>query len=502
MGIPRSPRGQGTAIAAEGRARTAVIAFVCALFVVVGIGAYRTDPVDAKLPSLRTGISFVYSSEPAAFQHVQAAGARLVQTPLRWNVVAPRTLPARWNPEDPADPNYNWEATDVWVQNAVAAGLTPVLQVFGAPTWADRCAPDPGTGAVCDPDPTALAAFAKAAALRYSGFFGGLPHVRYWQGLDEPNLSLFFEPQYAGGKPASPALYRKLINSFYAAIKSANPANLVLGGSLGPIAVPGFTIGPMQFTRLLLCMTGRQDPQPTRGSCEGGVHFDILDIHPYTTGGPTHQGGVDDVELGDIPKLQELLRAADRAGRIKGRYRNTPLWITEFSWDSNPPDPGGLPMSIECQWTSEALYRSWNAGVRNFFWFSLSDSKPEPGVPFSESLQAGLYFWAPAAAEQQPKEMLSAFRFPFVAFHRKQGLFFWGRTPTSGGGRVEIQLEKRGAWRKAIVVHANSEGMFSAVLPSSYGADKRGAVRAAYLGEISPPFPMRRIGDFPHPPFG
>ncbi len=161
--------------------------------------------------------------------------------------------------------------------------------------------PQCGGGRPCDPDPAALAAFATAAARRYSGQFGGLPHVRYWQGLDEPNLSLFFNPQFKSGKPVSPGLYRKLINAFYFAIKSVDRSNLVLAAGLGPIQVRHLTIGPMRFTRLLLCMTGRAIRIRTRGRCGGGVHFDIFDIHPYTTGGPTHKGRADDVELGDCP---------------------------------------------------------------------------------------------------------------------------------------------------------------------------------------------------------
>lgn len=472
------------------------------LAVLAILAGYCADRADAAMRPLTTGVSYVYGNEPLEFEHVKSTGAQLALTPLKWWDVAPRNLPAHWNPEDPADPNYNWNEADLWVIHAVQAGLTPVLQVRGAPDWAQQCPPPYLHDAPCKPDPAALAAFSRAAAQRYGGHFGGLPRVQYWQGLNEPNLSLFFNPQFEGGKPASPDLYRKLINSFYAAIKSVDPTNLVLAAGLGPIGVPRYTIGPMRFTRLLLCMTGRQNPHPTRGSCEGGVHFDIFDVHPYTTGGPTHQGGADDVELGDIAKLRGLLAAADRAGRIKGAFKHTPLWITELSWDSKPPDPGGLEMKIECQWAAEALYRSWLAGVDNFFWFSLVDFEPEPNVPFGESLESGLYFWAPTLAEQQPKEVLYAFRLPFVAFHRQNGLFFWGRTPTSKGGRVAIQVQRGGHWRRVTVLRADSHGMFSAVLKSQYGRNKKGAVRARYLGENSIPFPMRPVGDFLQPPFG
>ncbi len=482
--------------------RGRVIWLLTALVVVGGLIGSRSDRADAALPPLRTGVSYVYGNEPLEFEHVKSTGAQYAQTPLRWWDVAPRTLPASWNPENPADPNYDWKEVDLWVEHAVQAGLTPLLQVRGAPFWAQQCPPPLEHDAPCKPDPAALAAFTKAAVTRYSGKFEGLPRVQYWQGLNEPNLSLYFGPQYEGDKAASPGLYRTLINSFYAAVKSVDSSDVVLAAGLGPIAVPGFTIGPMRFTRRLLCMTGRQHPHPTRGNCEGGVHFDAFDVHPYTTGGPTHEGGIDDVELGDIPKMQALLRAADRAGRIHGMFKRTPLWITELSWDSDPPDPGGLPMGIECQWTAEALYRSWSAGVNNFFWFSLVDFEPEPGIPFNVSLQSGLYFWAPTLEAQQPKEVLHAFRFPFVAFHRRNGLFIWGRTPTSTGGRVVVEVEKGGEWRKAFTARADSHGMFSGLLDSGYGSDKRGAVRAGYFGETSLPFPMRRVGDFAHPPFG
>jgi hypothetical protein len=413
----------------------------------------------------------------------------------------PKQEPANWQPEDPADPNYDWSHYDLWVSRAVQAGLTPVLQVRGAPAWAQRCT-FTSVDSPCNPDPAKLAAFTTAAVRRYSGNFGGLPRVRYWQGLNEPNLSIFFNPQYEGGKAVSATLYRTLINAFYAAVKSVDPSNIVIAAGLGPIAVPGYTIGPMRFTRELLCMRGRERFQPTPGDCQGGVHFDIFDIHPYTTGGPTHEGGANDVELGDLPKLKALLRAADSAGRIKGQFPHTPLWVTEFSWDSNPPDPGGLPMKLETRWTAEALYRAWKAGISNFFWFSLRDFPPEPNLPFSETLQSGLYFRGATVAQDQPKEVLYAFRSPFVSFPDKRGLFFWGRTPNSKGGRVAIQLWRSGHWRRAFVARANKAGIFRGVIHSGYGHNKRGLARAVHHGEAAIPFSMRPVPDFPQPPFG
>lgn len=462
------------------------------------------QPPRATARPLVTGISGIGDYQADIFGEARSSGAAMVRLALYWEDVAPKQKPANWQPSDPADPHYNWSYIDTGVRDAVATGLTPVLLIDGAPAWAQRCKSPPGLQAseLCDPDPAALEAFAKAAASRYSGRFGGLPRVQYWQGLNEPNLTLFFFPQFESDHPVSPYLYRRLINAFYAGIKSIDPSNLVLAAGLGPIAVKGWTVGPMRFARLLLCMHGVKEPRPTKGDCEGGVHFDIFDIHPYTTGGPTHTGAVNDLELGDLGKIAALLKAADAAGRIKGSLARTELWNTEFSWDSNPPDPGGLAMKTLSRWTAEALYGAWRVGMTRFFWYSIRDDPPEPHRPFSETLQAGLFFRGATVAQDQPKEVFYAFKFPFVAYPEKRGLSVWGRTPTSSSGKVSIQVWKAGKWRTAGTVQTNKIGVFEGVLRTSYGRGKYGQARAVFEGNDSLPFSMRPIADFRQSPFG
>jgi len=451
---------------------------------------------------LKTGISNVYSNEEVAFAHVRETGSTMALSPVRWRVIAPKTPPANWNPEDPADPNYEWDFIDKWVTEAVKAGLTPVLQVRSAPAWAERCFPNPSSESVCNPDPAALAAFTKALTLRFSGSFGGLPKVQYWEGLNEPNLALYFEPQFDGNTPVSPDLYRILLNTFYATVKSVDPSNLVLAPGLGPVAFPRFAIGPMRFTRLLLCMKGHRNPKPTGGDCGGGVHFDIFDIHPYTSGRPDHEGGANDVQLGDVAKLRELLTAAEKAGRIKSVFKHVPLWATEFSYDSNPPDPGGLPMKTLRQWIAEALYQAWTNRIPVFMWYSLDDEKPRPGEPPAFTTESGLYFWQPSVAAEQPKAAMYAFRFPFVAFRQDKGLEYWGRTPTSLPGRVVLEARRGGKWKRIGVATADVAGIFRGFVETGYGRGEKGAVRARFAGSASPGFPMHRVPDFPQPPFG
>jgi hypothetical protein len=476
--------------------RATLLAFVALLASAALPAAASAGP-----KTMVTGISGLYNFSPEAMSQAHGAGVRFLRIVISWRAVAPRNQPNDWNPSDPGDPAYEWRETDERFSKAVAAGFTPFALVTEAPSWAERCKPETGDS-VCNPDPGAFAAFAHAAAARYSGSFRGLPRVQYWQPINEPNLSLFFNPQFDGsGRPTSPDLYRVLLNEFSAAVKGVDPSNLIVGGGLGPIAVKHLTIGPMQFTRQLLCMEGARKPKPTKGTCEGGVHFDIFDIHPYTTGGPNHKGRGNDVEMGDLGKLQTLLKAAKRAGRIVSSGKSVPLWITEFSWDTNPPDPGGLKMKIASRWIPESMYRAWQAGISGYFWYSLYDDPPNPS--FKESIQSGLYFAGPTVSEDTPKEILYAFRFPVVAYAVRKGLSYWGRTFGGAKGKVVVQAFKRGKWRKVATAKANGSGIFSGVVKRSrYGRDKRGAVRAVFAGEASLPFSMKPVKEFIQPPFG
>lgn len=493
-----------SAATAQRRMHSRASLFVAVLAVALVLVPALAQRAEAR--PLVTGISGIGNYAPLAFQRTSQAGAGFVRLMVPWSAVAPQTPPAGWDPTNPADPNYDWEYMDTGVRNAVAVGLQPVLLVDGAPQWAQRCVSPPNLqyGNLCDPDPAALAQFATAAARRYSGNFGDLPRVQYWQGLNEPNLTIFFFPQFnTAGKGLSPHLYRNLINSFYAAIKAVNPANLVLAAGLGPNELKGWNIGPMRFTRELLCMKGRQKPKPIKGACKGGVHFDIFDIHPYTSGSPSHEGRVNDVQLGDLDKLQTLLKAADKAGRIKGAFKRTPLWITEIGWDSNPPDPGALPMKVLTQWTAEALHESWAAGVSHFFWYTLRDEPFEAGVPNSLTVQSGLYFRDGELANDQPKPVLNTFHFPFTAYAVKgKGLRVWGRTPTSAAGRVRIQVFRNGKWTTLTRLKADAKGIFKGTVKTGFGRNKRGAARANFLGHASTPFPMKRVQDYFQPPFG
>lgn len=406
--------------------------------------------------------AFNGTQRPLAFQMAHQTGAQVVRINLIWRQVIPgRTKPAPFNPENPGDPKYNWTDTDAKVRLAAAAGLQPLITITGAPRWAETGLPrvDRIQGFKVDswkPDPAAAGAFAKAAALRYSGSFQGLPRVRYWEIWNEPNLIGFLSPQAENGKPVSPTLYRNVLNAMADAIHRVHPNNVVGAGSTAPFSLTtgGAVIAtaPLAFMREVLCMSAGAHPHPT---CKAKSTFDAWSHHPFTFGGPTdHAPNKDEVSLGDMPAMKHLLDAAYKAHHIRTKHAPS-LWVTEFAWDTFPPDSLAVPIDLQSRWISEALYRSWLSGVSLFTWFQLWD---EPGY---SRYQDGLYFRnGEDLANAQPKPSFDSFRFPFVAYRHGRRVSVWGRTPYGRPGKVVVQRMTATGWKQSGTFRANRYGIF------------------------------------------
>ncbi len=243
-----------------------------------------------------------------------------------------------------------------------------MLLVDGAPAWAQRCQAPPGVQATAlRPGP------GGARRLRHGGRAPLQRQLRraapgpYWQGLNEPNLSLFFYPQYDGDKPVSPHLYRTLINAFYAAIKAVDSSNMVIAAGLGPIAVPQIHDRPDALHPPAALHDGAQAPRADEGELRRRRPLRHL-RHP-----PLHDRRAHPRRWDRTTSSSATWRSCRRCcgpptgpDGSRAAFAHTPLWITEFSWDSKPPDPGGLPMKILTRWTAEALYRAWRVGVEPF----------------------------------------------------------------------------------------------------------------------------------------
>jgi hypothetical protein len=429
----------------------------------------------------------------AAFTQMRRAGIKMVITSINWVSVAPSGFrePVSWNPADPGDPNYNWSAIDAQVTAQVKSGLEPVLMIADSPLWA-RLPPWELTSA---PEVDKLRQFARAAAERYSGTYKGLPRVRYWQIWNEPNISIFLNPQVLGGKLVSPDLYRNIVNAAAESIHSVRSDNVVIAGSTAPfrdttpeVQALDSDWGPLKFMRRLLCVDDAGRP-----ACGDTISFDVWATHPYTSGGPTHHAALPyDVSLGDLSKMTTTLRAAERAGHIKTASGRVRFWVNEFSWDSSPPDKCSPPMSLLKRWVPEAFYRMWASGVDTIAWFLLMDqARPSP-------YQSGLYFHASRLASAKPKPFFEAFRFPFVALRRGRGVYVWAHTPLGRRATIVVERGVGRRWMQVKKLRTDRYGIAQAILK----VKPAGQFRVRLGGEKSTPFSMRVPPDQFFNPFG
>jgi hypothetical protein len=468
---------------------TAIAFMLVAL--VGGAGAASTTTSHA----FQTGFldEAIFESTPGlGFKRAAEAGATVERLRLHWDRVAP-TRPAVAT--DPLDPAYDWSSFDAQVDAAAANGQQPIANVFYPPPWALTSA---GQGFPNDiPDPAALAAFLTAAATRYDGHHGK-PWVKYWEIWNEPNLGLYVEPQLLpGGEPFAAEWYRNVLNAVTPAIKSVDPDDVVIAGSTAPFYdTTASTVavdprwGPLSFMRAVLCLT----PQLTSTTPSCTVAFDAWAHHPYTEGGPSHTATyVDDVSLGDLPRMKALLDAAWSLGHVDAPS-SPELWVTEFSWDSDPPDSNGVPMSLLERWIPEGMYQMWSAGVTVLTWFQLVDMSP---VAF----QTGLYTTPTALSADEPKPILEAFRFPFVAYRSAGGIFYWGRTPAGTAGNVTVQqADGNGGWTALGTTASDQYGILRGRFATSSDLPVRAVLTGT--GEAGLPFSLRTVPDRYFPSFG
>jgi hypothetical protein len=431
-------------------------------------------------PARAQGLTIGFSADPALTGNSPAAdaiwtpravaeGAGMVRVNVVWSQVAPLVRSSSFDPAEPASPGYNWSVADAAVRDLSSHGLQVLLNVTGAPTWAEGPNPPPGIQpGTWRPDAAQFASFATAAAVRYDGRFPDplhpgafLPRVRYWQPWNEPNLSLYLSPQWTqargGWAPASPVIYRQLLNAFYTAVKRVSSSNFVVTAGTAPYgdAPGGERMPPVAFDRTLFCLHGNARLTPVR--CPDPPHLDAVSHHPYGIDGPLwHALNPDDAAVPDVYKIARVLRAAEQVGHVKpaGPKR---LWATEISWDSSPPDPDGVPVAEQARWIEQALYVLWRQGVDTVLWLQIVDAPPIPS--YGSTYQSGLYYLDGTA-----KPAAQAFRFPFVTRRRDRGhIEAWGRAPR--GGKLTIEQRRRGRWAVLRRLAVRTDQVFTAVLP-------------------------------------
>jgi hypothetical protein len=454
-----------------------------AALVAIACLAPRPNGAAAAAPLQRGLADQLFSSSSAStrslwLDRAKSAKARMINVFAVWSVVAPARPPTGSDPASPSNPAYHFAGLDEIVRNVSAHGLQVVLTVGGAPSWAEgggRPSTSVAPTGTWRPDPVAFGNFAHAVAARYSGQFpdptatgAALPRVRYFQIWNEPNLTDSLTPQWNGSTPASPSIYRGLLNSAYAGIHAVSPDNRVLAPALAPFGdQPGEDrIRPLVFLRSLMCLNRKLRST----HCGEVTHLDVVTHHPINLGPPTDSAGnPNDVTVPDLGRIERVVRAATRARTLRPRG-SRPFWVTEFWWASRPPGSFGEPARIQARRLEQALYLFWRQGVDAAIWLNIGDP-PQEGT---FGVDSGLYY-----ADGTAKPALTAYRFPFVADRPRgrRGLArVWGIAPA--GGTVRIQRLQSGAWRTLKRIHRARAGTFTTTVAAPRGTKLRARIGA------------------------
>lgn len=407
-----------------------------------------------------------------------ATGARLVQIEVDWATLEPKAPRRGAGARNPAGAQFDFSYLDQRVEEFQHTPLAPVFLVTDAPRWAQGkggSAAEYASGGF-EPNPRALGNLAAALAKRYSGSFPdplhpgrSLPRVRYYQAWAEAALGAHLSPQWVRRRGrlvnVGASIYRGMLNAFYAAVKSIAPRDQVISSGFAPFGnAPSYELHkpvlqrthPVTFIENLLCLNAR-----LKRTCRATTHLDVLADDPYDVdfSPTTHAASPLDISAPDLGRLKPIVRAALRARTLAPGTRK-PLWVTEFGYESDPPNRAAEPALTQARWLEESFYVFWHEGVRAVLWYLVRDQPP----PYSQNYASGVYFYNGA-----PKPALRAYRFPLVVMRAGKRLRLWGIAPQRGS--VRVQRRTGGHWHTvASFRRAGGQVFTRALAPAARGA--------------------------------
>jgi len=437
----------------------------------------------------------------ASMARLKDLGVDRVRLTANWSVLTRDTEAEQPPAFDAADPaayeQARWRGLDRAVIEADRAGLDVLMDIgFWASHWATDDPPGPRARTNVNPD--AYAAFVQAVLRRYDGHFvpapetgptpkpsqdetflervfgpsgddaadaapsvAALPAVTQFALWNEPNHPSLLLPQWRGrgatARPASPALYRRMLAAAVPAAREVRPdAELLIGNTSSAAGRPGSgAVPPLRFVRELACVDRALRPLRTPACAnfkpiagDGWAH------HPYTRNRrpdqPAPADRPDDVGIADLGKLAALLDALADRGRIAPGLRR--VHVTEFGYETlRIPGRPTLSQATQARWLTwaERLVAA-TPGVVSFAQFLLRDQPPGPVKVSDSAVRAfGQYSTGLERADGTPKLAASSFvagLFARPAGPRSAELWVRLRLGTRAK-RVTIQERRGPAWR-------------------------------------------------------
>ena len=356
---------------------------MCRAFLGALVAALIVVPAASASKHMLVGINdeadTLYGNPDVTFPILRRLRVQVLRVNLYWGGRFGVALERPQNPTNPRDPAYDWTLYDRTVNYASQYGIKMLFSIYGTPGWANK-------HRGLNHAPTRfrdLQRFAAAAARRYSGTFRGLdgrrlPRVRMWLAWNEPNNPIFLFPQYRRVRGRwviqSARNYAQICNAVYAGIHGTRIKGERVGcGVTGPRGndLPGSfraSVSPLVFLR----------------ACKkfGLRRFDVYAHHPYYGSkreSPTTKPRGHAVTLGNIGALLRL---------IKRLYGPKHLWITEYGYQTNPPDRVfGVSRAKQAVYLREAFARARKSPrIDMMLWFLLRD---EPNI--ASGWQSGFF---------------------------------------------------------------------------------------------------------------
>lgn len=428
-----------------------------------------------------------------------------------------QTRPAFDAANPAAYPAGAWDRYDQVVRLASARGLAVNFNITSpVPLWATGDAPRPDIANTFEPDPAEFEQFVRAVGTRYSGTYGApggsypqpvrpplcelsnrcpapepqppvlkdgpVPRVRYFSVWNEPNQPGWLTPQWIprpDGAPgfveAAPRIYRTLVDAAWRGLQATgHGADTFLIGETAPKGLnqqdTTRAIKPLRFIRQVYCLddamlplrgaeaAARDCPQDDAGTAAfADAHPGLFAAtgyahHPYElTAAPTRRPTDPDyVTIANLPKLTLALR---RIFAIYGRPNGLPLYLTEFGYNTNPPNPLGVSTAQQAAYLDQSQYlASTNPSVRTLTQFLLVDDRPRPGrngvtAGYGATFQTGLMFLGGRRKPSYTAYQI-VLHLPVRTVRRRGGkLLVWGLVrPASliGPQHVAVQFRRSG----------------------------------------------------------
>lgn len=434
------------------------------LVVLAAVAAPAAQASDRQLLIVQDHTAMLGQPDATAAEFA-ALGADVVKIQLYWDDVVPpgRRRPAGFDASNPA--SYHWDTYPGAINAILAAGMRPYVSIGAhAPRWATNGRGRAGTGR---PSAKEFGLFVEAVGRQF-------PNVHIWSIWNEPNLYSWLSPQRKGGVPQSPSIYRRLYLAGHAALgATGHGGDRILLGELMPRGgTSSRKIRPLDFLRELVCLDRnyrqyRGRAARARGCGKvGRIPTSGLAYHPYTLrGGPGIHDGPGDAAIGELDRVTKTLDALGRRGKLP---RKLPLWITEFGFQTNPPDPYfGVTLRRAAAFMDTSEFTAFrDPRIASYSQYTLMDDPPRPsgGRPFQRwaSWQSGLRF---GNGKAKPF-VYGAFRLPFLV--RSLGpdvveLFGGGRTGAGPVAAIEAKAPG-GRYRSIASLPVNEHGYFRQIV--------------------------------------